>query len=333
MHAAYLIAEVGTTFMGSIERAKKLIDAAVDANMDAVKFQVIDPDQDVSKDTTYRVVWGGVEKQVNMREMFQSLVIEEEQWFEISNYCASKNIEFLATCDYPDGILMLERIGINAHKIGAWDANYMQLVECIGATGKPMIVDLGPTTEHELEKLTEWYVNAGGSCVLPLHDFHTDKHAQMNMKAISYLKQKLNTPVGFSSPNTQSELDFVAIAMGANVIEKRLILSRDDHVLHAHESLEPSELKDWTDKIRLAESALGENAIRPSETDILGSQKYYRSIAWGRDVVAGQIIGEDDLCFKRPGAGISPEDVKLLLGKRVKKECNTNELVLWSDVE
>lgn len=327
----YLIAEVGTTCMGNVERAKRLVDAAAAAGMDAVKFQVIDPYQDVQGDAEYRVVWDGIERTVNMREMFEKLVMRADEWAQVMAHCKEKGLTFLATCDYIDGVHMLEDIGIAAHKIGAWDTTYKALIEAIGKTGKPMFVDLGPTTQGELNDLIAWYETAGGSIVVPLHDYHTNVAAQMNMHAITHLRATMSGPVGYSSPNTDCELDFVALALGAHVIEKRLIMSRSDQVLHAHESLEPAELMAWSGRIRDVEAALGRSAIVPSENDLAGAGKYYRSAVAARDIAKGEVLVFEALDFKRPGTAIAPKDATLIIGKTATRDIEANTLLSLAD--
>lgn len=315
----YLIAEVGTTSMGDLGRAMRLVEAAAEAGMDAVKFQVIDPYQDVDAGAEYRVVWDGVERTVNMREMFERLVMSETDWRKVASHARGLGITFLATCDYVEGIALLERVGLPAHKIGAWDTTYKDLVEAAGRTGKPLFVDLGPTTEPELADLAHWYATAGGPALIPLHDYHTDVHAQMNMHAITHLRRSMPGPVGYSSPNTDDALDFAAVALGAQVIEKRLILSRSDHVFHAHESLEPAELASWVKAIRAAEAAMGRAAILPSDADLAGARKYYRSIVAARDIAAGATLTREDLAFKRPGTGLPPREASRIVGRRAAR--------------
>lgn len=328
----YLIAEVGTTCMGEVERAKQLVNAAADAKMDAVKFQVIDPYQDVQSDAQYRVVWDGEVRMVNMREMFERLHMEPQAWREVIDHCNACGITFLATCDYIDGIKMLESLDICAHKIGAWDTTYKDLIEAIGATGKPMIVDLGPTTQAELDELNDWYMGAGGSVLIPLHDYHTSVASQMNMHAVTHLLETLPGPVGYSSPNTESSLDYVALALGVHVIEKRLIASRSDQVLHAHESMEPAELTEWAKSIRAAESAMGRKAIIPTDTDLEGAQKYYRSAVAARDIAKGETLTEADIAYKRPGTGMAPKDAPALIGKAAANDIAQDTLLSLQDV-
>ena len=273
----YLIAEVGTTHLGSVERALEMVSAAAAAGMDAVKFQVIDPGQVSDPTVTYTFRSGGQSFTVSMKEMFERLAFSHAQWATIAAACRSHDVDFFATVDSLGGVDLLEQLDVPAHKIGAWDGTFRPLIERLGRTGKPMFCDLGPTTQDELDQLTEWFVMSGGRQLLFLHDFHTPDHGEMNLRAISYLNAAYPWPAGFSSPGRDDDLDMAAIALGAHFLEKRLILSREDRAFHADESLEPGELKAWVARIRNVERALGEQAIRPSTEDRRQSRDYYRS--------------------------------------------------------
>jgi N,N'-diacetyllegionaminate synthase len=329
--SCYLVVEVGTTCMGDIEKALRLIEFAKEAGVDAIKFQVIDPLQVSDSSATYLVVHEGKEQRVNMKEMFEKLIFSEEQWKKIADTARIAELDFFATVDYQDGVDMLDRIGVDAHKIGAWDATYKQLIEKIGRTGKPMFADLGPTTEQQARDIVDWYMAAGGSAVLFMHDFHTQDDTQMNMRAIERLNEMFPWPAGFSSPAHDDDLDVAALALGAAYLEKRLILSRSDFAFHAHESLEPHELKAWVQRIRHVERALGRSVIEPSDADRAGSLNYYRSICSLRDIRRGEVFSEANIGARRPGTGLPTAQMDQIDGKRAVRDIPINTLLKEGD--
>lgn len=330
----FLIAEVGTTCLGNLKKAKDLIDAAANAGMDAIKFQVIDPDQISDKSASYNIMINGVLQQANMYEMFTRLAFTEAEWMEIHQLCHSRGLLFFATVDFMGGVDLLERVGVAVHKIGAWDAAYKSLITHIGKTGKPMFVDLGPATESEVETLVNWYIEAGGSSVLFMHDFHTQDDRQMHLHTIRYLKEKYpNWPVGFSSPARDDDLDIAALTLGSAYVEKRLILNRLEPAFHAHESLEPKELKDWVDRIRHIERALGKDGIFPSDADLEGREKFYRSACTLRKVNIGEQFTVNNLGAKRPGTGIPAASIPSLWGRKALRSLDENTLISESDFE
>jgi N,N'-diacetyllegionaminate synthase len=330
-HSCYLVAEVGTTCLGKLDRAVALIDAAVRAGVDAIKFQLIDPDQISDPTSTYAVRVDGVENQVNMKEMFEKLQFPESDWAIIAQACRSKGLGFFATVDYIGGVDMLERLGVPVHKIGAWDCTFQPLIEHIGATAKPMFVDLGPATPAEIDDIGAWYQAAGGTAVLFMHDFHTADDRQMNLRSIQYLNETFPWPAGFSSPARDDDLDFAALALGASYIEKRLILSRSDFAFHAHESLEPNELKKWVSRIRHVERALGNPAITPSDKDREMSAAYYRSVCTLRPIKSGEILTVDNLGAKRPGTGIPTSQLKQIWGRKAAQDLSVDVLLTRQD--
>lgn len=328
----YLIAEVGTTCMGDMDKAFKLIDEAKSAGVDAIKFQVINPQQISNPNATYLVVHNGVEQQVNMKEMFNKLIFSENQWSQIAAACKNAGLDFFATVDYLDGVDMLDRLGVDFQKIGAWDATYKQLIERIGQSGKVMFADLGPTTEAQVKDIVDWYMAAGGSAVLFMHDFHTIDDRQMNMRAIQKLNEMFPWPAGFSSPAHDDDLDIAALALGAAYLEKRLILSRSDFAFHAHESLEPHELKNWVKKIKHVENALGSPIIQPSDRDAAGSKEYYRSICTLKDIKAGETFTLENLGAKRPGSGLPTSKLESIIGSVARGFIAADTLLTEQDI-
>lgn len=327
----FLIAEIGTTTLGDFNGAIALIEAAAKAGCDAVKFQMIDPDQISDKSVTYPMMVKGTIEQVNMYEMFQRLKFSESEWKGVAEKCNSLGLEFFATVDFIEGVDLLDRIGVNVHKIGAWDSNYRQLIEKIGRTGKPVFVDLGPTTASEVSDLVRWYCDAGGSAVLFMHDFHTQLDTQMNMRTIQLLNQMYPWPAGFSSPAQDEALDVAAVALGACYIEKRLTLDRSQSSFHAHESLEPDELKAWVNTIRHVERSMGRAEILPSDVDLQGKLKYYRSICTLAPVKKGERFTEQNLGAKRPGTGIPTVRFGEFIGRIASRDLSADTLLVEGD--
>jgi sialic acid synthase SpsE len=241
-------------------------------------------------------------------------------------------LDFFATVDYLEGVEMLDRLGVDFHKIGAWDATYKQLIEKIGRSGKVLFADLGPTTEAQARDIVDWYMAAGGSAVLFMHDFHTNEDTQMNLRAVQKLDEMFPWPSGFSSPAHDDDLDVAALALGAAYLEKRLILSRSDFAFHAHESLEPAELRGWVEKIRHVERALGAATIVPSDNDRAGSLKYYRSVCTLKDIQPGEIFSPENLGAKRPGTGLPSSRLEFIWGKPAKTFIAADSLLSEKDL-
>lgn len=328
----YLIAEVGTTCLGDIDMALRLVSAGASAGMDAVKFQVIDASQLSDDSATYEVMWEGKKSRVSMKEMFSRLEFSAEEWRQVKQACDDAGVDFFATVDYVAGVDLLEEVGVPVHKIGAWDSTFMPLIERIGQTGKPMFVDLGPTTQDEVDDISQWYHDAGGSAVLFLHDYHTEMDREMNMAAVRHLATRQPAPVGYSSPGHNHDLDFLALGLGATFLEKRLIIDRSIKAFHSHESLEPDELVNWVKRIRSAERAIGVEAIRPSAKDMEGRYAHYRSICTTKAVRKGETFTPENLHGKRPGTGMPTAKLPDLWGRKATRDVDADTLITMADV-
>jgi N-acetylneuraminate synthase/N,N'-diacetyllegionaminate synthase len=317
----YIIADVGLTNGGNIARTFKLIDIAKKLNVDAIKFQLLGPDHllgDKKITYTYPTLKNGKIKQ-NMFEMFKELEFTNEEWFKISQYTKKKNLEFICTSHYLGAVDILEKCNVNVHKICTWSSNHKELIKKIGKTKKPMIIDTGVTNTKETQKIFNWYKSGGGKKILVLHDFHTNDFNQMNFKAITYLKKKYSIPVGYTPQGRESDLDFLSIGLGANILEKRLTTDRSIPKNGHWKSLEPNEFKDWLKKVRNCEKSMGNETLVATKDDLEQSKKYFKSFFSKKYIFKGEKITKDKITLMRPGTGFSSEKENIILRSYAKK--------------
>jgi sialic acid synthase SpsE len=331
-NACFLVAEAGTTCNGEISIAKELIDASAATGFDAVKFQTIWPEQISDKSITYRYKTLNGWDEENMFEMFKQLTFRPEEWKELAEYALSKKIIFFSTVDYLKGVEILEDCNVPIYKLGSWDITYESLIIKIAEKEKPVMLDLGPAYLSDLVRFMELCQRHGTAETILIHDFHTRVPGEMNMRNIGYLKQTFGTPVGFSSPDRSIDLDIIAVAEGANVLEKRITISRELAGHHHVLCLEPNEIPSWNQRIRFAEEALGSLKIRPSEADLLDAKKYFRSICTTRSIRKGETFSVDNLDGKRPGVGIPTKFLDVYLGRKAKKDFKKDTLLNWDDI-
>lgn len=330
-HSIYLIAEVGTTHLGSLRKALALVDEAAASGMDAVKFQMVDPLQDSDMTVEYAFQSLGKNYSANMSDMFKKLQFEPDEWRQIARRADEKGITFFATVDYFEAIDLSLDLGVKALKLGAWDSTYSPLIARVARTGLPTFVDLGPTSDEEVQSYLSLHESVGGGPLLFFHDYHTSNVAEFNLRAITALQQRLQWPVGYSSPGRDDDIDFVAIGLGARFLEKRLILSRGDHAYHADQSLEPGELRDWVRRIRRADAALGRTAIVPSSADLADARKYYRSVCSLVPIKAGEVLTMKNVAGKRPGTGLPTSRLADIWGRKAAQDLPANKLLEESD--
>jgi sialic acid synthase SpsE len=327
----FIIADVGLTNGGDLKRTFMLIDIAKELGVDAIKFQIIGPDYllgDREITYTYPTVNDGL-KTENMYEMFSALNFSASEWNKISDAVKSAGLEFICTSHYLGAVDILEQCNVNCHKICSWSVTHKRLIQKIGKTGKPMFMDLGTSTQSSLLELIDWYVNSGGTEIIPLHDFHTNELSEMNFRNIKKLKQIFSSPVGYTAPDQSTHHDFMAMGMEINVLEKRLTHDRSIPKNGHWKSMEPDEFKQWIKTIKELEISMGSSRIQPSKSDIKTSNWAFNSLFAIKNIKNGCHINDQMVDGLRPGTGISAKKVDDIIGKRANCDIKSGTMITW----
>jgi sialic acid synthase SpsE len=333
-HPIYIMADLGLTNGGDIERTFNLIDAAASMGVDAVKFQMIGPETllgDKEVEYTYPTLNDGP-KTENMYQMFSKLTYSEKEWIKIAQYVRSKDLEFICTAHTLEAVPLLEKINVTIHKICTWSMTHKRLIQEIGKTGKPLMLDTGMFTTQTLARTLDWHTEAGGRGALILHDFHTTNHAQMNFRAIPYMKETFGFPVGYTPQGRDNDMDFMSMGLGVNILEKRLTIDRaipqNGHI----KALEPDEFSQWIQRVRELESTLGFSTVLPTDDDRETSRWAFKSLYLHCDVKKGDIVTDDMLSARRPGDGIPAFSVDKVCGKKALKDILKETKLSWDDI-
>lgn len=333
-HPIYIMADLGLTNGGDIERTFKLIDMAAAMGVDAIKFQMIGPDQllgDKEVEYTYPTLRDGPITE-NMYKMFSKLNYTTDEWTRIASHVRDKGMEFICTAHTLDAVPVLEKIGVNIHKICTWSMTHKRLVQAIGQTGKPLMLDTGMFTTQTLTQTLDWHSQAGGRGALILHDFHTANHEQMNFRAIPYMKDTFGFPVGYTPQGRDSDLDFMSIGLGVNILEKRLTIDRSIPENGHIKALEPKEFQEWIKRVKELESALGYSTVLPTDDDRKTSLWAFKSLYLNCDLKEGQVIEDHMLSARRPGDGIPAYAVDSVSGKKLKHDITNETKLVWADI-
>jgi len=331
----FIMAEIGVTCNYEMDRAKKLIDVAVDSGANAVKLAFHFPEDLLSDHTveyTYPTVYGN--RTENMYEMFNYLRFTFEEWTELKAYADSKNIfMFASIVGGFTGIEWAEALEFPMHKIGAWDLLDVPLWRRLVKSGKPLIIDVGSVTEEEMSVFMDIIEDLD---TVLLHEYHSHDFVQMNLESIPYIEERFNTLVGFSSPDRYDVNDFMSIALGAVVLEKRLTLDRGSEGHHHILGKEPNEFKEWVSNVRQAEAALGTRKIQPSDGDIKERERFFKRVVATKDIPPGEVLTSDNVACRRPqqvGDQIGSRDYDLVIGKVAKVSFSKNQPITVGSFE
>lgn len=329
----FVIAEIGITCNYDLSLTRELISAAAQAGADAVKFIFWFPEEIMSDRSiayTYQTVHGPVTE--NLYEMLNQLRFTPEEWQKVAAWCHEQGLIMFATINSPGGVKLARFLDLKAIKLSSWDYNYLPLFPQVAALGKPVFMDLGPVTLMELARVIDLLRQGGVQDLVLLHCCHSTNPAEINLRSIPYLQQVFHTWMGYSAEGREDDLDIMAVALGAVVVEKRLTLSRDLPGHHHILAKEPEEFTAYVARLRRLKEALGEFALRPSAKDLEERRRWFRHLVAARDLPKGTVLTPEMLACKRPEAGISPEFLECFLGRRLTRDLKENEAITWQDI-
>lgn len=333
--SVFIIAEAGVNHNGDINLAKKLIEAAKEANVDAVKFQTFKTEKIVGKFADMAEYQKeNLEKKESQYEMIKKLELSYEAFKELKQYCDENNIMFLSTPDDEDSLDFLVDLKVPMIKIGSTEVTNLDYLKKIARKSLPIILSTGMSTLGETETALDIIYKEGNKNVTLLHattDYPT-QYEDVNLKAMSTLKSAFNVPVGYSDHTLGYEAAVAAVTMGAVVVEKHFTLDKNMEGPDHKASLEPQQLKEFVKKIRNTELLLGDGIKKPSEREKSIITAARRSIVASYDLNKGSIITKEMLQFKRPGNGIKPEMSDILIGRELKRDIKEDEVIKWEDI-
>jgi N,N'-diacetyllegionaminate synthase len=327
----FIIAEAGVNHNGDIELAKRLIDAAVDAKVDAVKFQTFNADYIVSKNARkaeYQLKT--TNNHESQYEMLKKLELDFEAHKVLIEYCAKKNIMFLSTAFDLESIDLLYKLGIEIFKIPSGEMTNLPYLEKVGKLKKKVILSTGMCTLEEVKKTLDVIKSVGTTDITILHcntEYPTPME-DVNLRAMAAMGAELQVPIGYSDHTNGIEVSIAAVALGASVIEKHLTLDKNMEGPDHKASLEPNELKEMVNAIRNIEAALGKSKKAPTSSEEKNRQIARKSIVAKKHINKGELLTEENITTKRPGSGISPMRWHEILETIANKEYEEDELIV-----
>lgn len=316
-----IIAEAGVNHNGSLDLARRLIDAAADAGADAVKFQTFRAERLVTVDAPkaeYQKRTTGTEE--SQFAMLKRLELDEAAHRELMSYTLSRGLIFLSTpFDEPSADL-LESLQLPAFKVPSGEVTNLPFLSYLAAKKLPMILSTGMSTLEEVEAAVA--AVRGGGCP-PLALLHCVSNypaapGTSNLRAMASMRQAFQVPIGFSDHTMGTDIALAAVAMGASCLEKHLTLDRTMSGPDHEASLEPTEFAAMVKGIRNVESALGHGRKEPAESESGTAAVARKSLVAARDLCVGEVLHLDAVAIKRPGTGLPPKAREELLGRTVR---------------
>lgn len=325
-----VIAEAGVNHNGRLDLACRLVDRALEAGADAVKFQTFQTEQLVTREAPkaeYQVQATGAQE--SQYEMLRRLELSPADHRALLAHCQDRGILFLSTPFDEGSADLLDELGVPAFKIGSGELTNWPFLEHVARKGRPLILSTGMSYLSEVDEALRVISHAGCDQVVLLHcvsNYPADP-ADVNLRAIQTMAAAFNLPVGYSDHTLGESVALAAVALGACVIEKHFTLDRGLPGPDHRASLEPAELASLVRSIRLVEKALGDGTKRPAAAEESARAVGRRSIVAARAIAAGTVLTREMLAAKRPASGLPPAWMDLLVGRTAGVDIPVNTLI------
>ncbi len=333
MTRTFIIAEAGVNHNGDLITAETLIDAAVNAGADAVKFQTFNAGDICAKSAPraeYQDKNTGTDETQFL--MLKKLELDHKAHIRLMAHAVKKNIRFLSSPFDLNSIDLLDKLGLDVFKIPSGEITNLPYLEKIGSLKKKIILSTGMADMAEVRFAVDILEKRGcrRSQISLLHCC-TDYPAMpehVNLKAILTLKEVFpGMTIGYSDHTRGIEIALAAVAMGAGVIEKHFTLDKSMQGPDHRASLDPYELKGMICAIRNIEKAMGDGNKVPSSSEIKNRMVVRKSIVAFKNIKKGEIFSQFNITIKRPGTGISPLEWYRVLGKRASRDFEPDDLI------
>lgn len=334
MKHVLIIAEAGVNHNGSLDIAKQLIDRAVEAGVDIIKFQTFKSEKLVSKaakQAEYQQRNIG-KKDESQLAMLKKLELSPSAHKELMDYCREKGIRFFSTAFDMDSIDYLHSLNLGLWKIPSGEITNYPYLRKIAQYHEPIILSTGMCELSDIEATLKVLVGFGVKkeqiTILHCNTEYPTPYSDVNLRAMLEIRDRFGVQVGYSDHTQGIEVPIAAVALGASVIEKHFTLDKNMEGPDHKASLEPDELKAMVCAIRNVEQTLGSGHKTISESERKNIEIARKSIVAACPIKKGELFTEENLTVKRPGNGISPMRWSEVIGKTAAKDFEEEEMIV-----
>jgi len=332
----FFIAEAGVNHNGKVQTALDLIDVAAGAGADAVKFQTFKADETVKSGTKTASYQKLNTNEENQHTLLKRLELSEADHILLAQHCKKKNIEFMSTAFDVASSTFLNSVGIQRIKVPSGEITNLPFLEHLAATNLPIILSTGMATLSEIKEAvnTIKVIRKKSKFLEPFEEMCSILHCtsayptppnQLNLKAITTLKQNFTCPIGYSDHSDGINASFIAIALGATIYEKHFTLDSNMIGPDHKASLEPDQLKQMIDNVREASQMLGNGEKIPQLCELEARNLVRRSLYASQDLKKGSKITIEDITILRPSDGLEPKYFHQLIGNTISRDISSGE--------
>lgn len=331
-HPPVLIAELGINHGGSLNEAKKLVDAAIGTGVRIIKHQTHVPEDEMSHHAM-SVIPGN--SSLSIYRIIQECSLSEADEFELKSYIESKNMIFISTPFSREAVHRLIRMNVSAFKVGSGECNNLPLIDLIASHKKPVVLSTGMNSLESVKRtVTILEKHRTPYALLHTTNLYPTPHHLVRLGAMQQLMEHFkDTVVGLSDHTIDNFASFAAVALGAKIIERHFTDSKARQGPDIANSMDPKECRELVRGIELIHRMLGGQKI-PAIEEKVTSDFAFASVVSTTRIERGSMLTRDNIWVKRPGTGeISAEKFETLLGRRVIRDIESDEQISFGDIE
>ncbi len=323
----FIIAEVGSNHKGDLALAKHLIDKAAQCGADSVKFQVWS-----KKSLFSKVVFAN---RPELEEQIERYSLSLPDFKELKEYGDARGIMISASAFCKEEVDFLVReVNVAYLKVASMDVTHLPFLEYVAQQGKPIVMSTGLASIAEIDEAVTVIHRYNRNLIL-LHctSLYPQQDEQSHLNNLPFLQETFNVPVGYSDHSLGITIPLGAVVKGACLLEKHFALNnQDEKIWDQNFSASPEELKNLVVESKRLVRALGNIRITLDAAKLKQREVMRRSIVTSRHLPQGHILTIEDLLFKRPGTGLEPKQVAIVIGKQLKRDLAPDTLLTWADL-
>lgn len=335
-HPTYFIAEIGGNFDGSIDKAKRLIDAAKEAGADCAKFQTFTAETIVSEGGFSKMELHGVHGSWGrtVSEVFKDVEFPIEWHQEIAEYCKKVGIDFSTSPYFKEAIDLCAEMKLPFIKIGSGEITWLEMIEYTASKGIPIMLATGDATMSEIDEAVRTVEKAGNRDFVLMQCItnYPSKIDSANVNVLKTYQDAFGCLTGYSDHSPGHVVALASVVLGGRVIEKHFTLDKTDKGPDHPHSMEPDEFRFMVDSIREVERAMGSTRKEVVEEEAETVFVQRRCLYAKTNLKKGQIITADDIDVLRPALGIPPKFKETIIGKTVNKDIPARDPIFWEDL-
>lgn len=324
-----VIAEIGSVHDGSFGNALRLIDAASDCGVDAVKFQT----HIAAKETLRAAPVPSFFKDEPRFDYFLRTGFTLDRWRALETHCKDRGVEFLSSPFSEEAVDLLENLQMQRYKVPSGEVTNLPMLEKIARLKKPVLLSSGMSSWTELDAAVEMVLKHHSDLtLLQCTSEYPCAYEQVGLNVMLEMRERYRVPVGLSDHTITCYASFAAVTLGATVIERHFTFSRKMYGSDARHSLEPKEMAELVQGVRAIETMLAVRVDKQDTTRFVEMKRTFeKSIVAVTDIAAGTVIAVEMLALKKPGSGLPARRLAEIIGCRATRDISAESLLQEED--